>query len=150
VFGVTLPEDVTELFNKNSSAIASPSSYLISVNYIPSNITSIGKEAFTYCSNLNSIIIPEGITHIKDWAFRYNYKLTSITLPTTIEYLGWRFLSHNGVKTIICKATTAPTINESAFFFSSGGTFYYPKGSDYSSILESSTFKNSGWTGVEI
>jgi hypothetical protein len=41
---------------------------LTSIN-IPEGVTSIGKEAFYWCSSLTSINIPEGVTSIGEYAF---------------------------------------------------------------------------------
>ena len=43
-------------------------------------ITSIGENAFYYCSSLTSIDIPSGVTSIGSFAFQYCISLTSITV----------------------------------------------------------------------
>ncbi|MDO5149745.1 MAG: leucine-rich repeat protein [Oscillospiraceae bacterium] len=48
-------------------------------------VTSIGREAFAYNTNLTDITIPEGITIIKNSAFYYCTDLTSVTLPDGIK-----------------------------------------------------------------
>ncbi|MGN0466269.1 MAG: leucine-rich repeat protein [Lachnospiraceae bacterium] len=52
--------------------------------YLSDGITSIGEEAFVYCTNLKQISIPETVTSIGKWAFAYCYNLKSITLPKNI------------------------------------------------------------------
>lgn len=52
---------------------------------IPENVTSIGAEAFSYCTNLTSIVIPDGVTTIGDYAFSNCDNLTSVTLPQGLE-----------------------------------------------------------------
>ena len=36
---------------------------------LPAGVTSIGEDAFRYCTALTSIDIPEGVTSIGSWAF---------------------------------------------------------------------------------
>lgn len=51
---------------------------------IPDGVTSIGGEAFGYCSSLSSITIPDGVTSIGGDAFFYCSSLTSITIPDSV------------------------------------------------------------------
>ena len=43
----------------------------------------IGKNAFTRCTNLATVTLQEGVKEIDDYAFSYS-KLTSLTLPSTV------------------------------------------------------------------
>ena len=54
---------------------------------IPNGVTSIGYEAFYRCSNLTSITIPDGVTRIDSNAFQYCRSLTSITIPDSVTYI---------------------------------------------------------------
>ena len=51
---------------------------------IPSSVTSIGDEAFSYCTGLTSVTIPNSVTSIGDWAFDGCTGLTSITIPNSV------------------------------------------------------------------
>ena len=55
---------------------------------IPNNVTSIGNDAFEYCSGLTSIEIPSSVTSIGDYAFRYCSGLTSIEVPNSVVSIG--------------------------------------------------------------
>ena len=50
---------------------------------IPDGVTSIGRNAFQWCSELRSVRIPEGVTSIEEDAFVYAYGLRSVSLPET-------------------------------------------------------------------
>ena len=55
---------------------------------IPAGVTSIGQQAFAYCTNLTSVIIPSGVITIGDDAFYDNTSLTTVTIPASVTSLG--------------------------------------------------------------
>jgi len=58
------------------------------VKYKLYNKTTIGTNAFKWCSNLTSVTIPNGVTTIGDSAFYGCTGLTSVSLPNTITSIG--------------------------------------------------------------
>lgn len=54
---------------------------------LPDGLTTIEKEAFSYCSKLTEITIPQSVTNIGEYAFRYCTSLTEITIPDGITNL---------------------------------------------------------------
>ncbi len=68
---------------------------------IEPGVTSIGLQAFYYCSNLTSITIPSGLTSIGEMAFFYCSALTSVTIPNSVISIGnFAFGSCTGLKSI--------------------------------------------------
>src|ERR1035441_10299762 len=55
---------------------------------IPDSVTSIGYAAFSVCSNLASVTISEGVTSIGELAFATCTSLTNVTIPHTVTSIG--------------------------------------------------------------
>jgi len=59
---------------------------------IPEGVTSIGREAFYYCSNLKEITLPSTLETISTYAFYNCNGLSSITLPENLSFIDyWAF-----------------------------------------------------------
>ena len=67
---------------------------------LPSTIRSIGKFAFSYCTQLEQISIPEGVTEISQAAFLGCEKITDIKLPSTLKTIGESAFGGLGIKSI--------------------------------------------------
>ena len=52
------------------------------------SVTSIGDNAFCYCSGLTSVTIPNSVTSIGGAAFCYCSGLTSVTIPNSVTSIG--------------------------------------------------------------
>ena len=61
---------------------------LIKSVIIPSSVTSIGERAFGSCQGLTSITIPSSVTSIDGWAFSGLMSLTSVTIQANIANFG--------------------------------------------------------------
>jgi len=57
---------------------------------IPNSVTSIGFSAFNGCSGLASVTIPDGVTSIGEWAFYGCESLTGISIPNSVTSIGER------------------------------------------------------------
>ena len=55
---------------------------------IPNSVTRIDWCAFYWCTGLTSITIPSGVTSIDHYAFENCTSLTSITIPDSVRYIG--------------------------------------------------------------
>jgi hypothetical protein len=55
---------------------------------LPPTLTSIGRNAFSGCRYLTSVIIPNSVTSIGDLAFAWCSGLTSVTIPDSVSSVG--------------------------------------------------------------
>ena len=55
---------------------------------IPDSVTSIGGNAFVYCSKIKSVTIPDSVTSIGDGAFYSCHRLASINIPDSVTSIG--------------------------------------------------------------
>ncbi len=52
------------------------------------DVTSIGFEAFAYCTSLTSVTIPSSVVSISEWAFYECTSLTSVIIPDSVTSIG--------------------------------------------------------------
>ena len=102
---VTIPESVT--YNGNTYSVTSIGddafyfcSGLTSVT-IGNSVTSIGSSAFSHCSGLTSVTIPNSVTSIGSYAFCLCDDLTSVTIPNSVTSIGEFAFSHCSGLTLI-------------------------------------------------
>ena len=76
---------VSQVGGESESPGAFEGTAITSVIFLaPSNITSIGNYAFTYCYALTSVTIPDSVTTIRQYAFRQCTALTSVIIPDSV------------------------------------------------------------------
>ena len=78
-------------------------------------VTSIGDDAFDYCTSLTSITIPNSVTSIGQFAFSGCKSLTSITIPNSVTTIGNYAFSSCSSLTSITIPNSVTTIGEGAF-----------------------------------
>ena len=94
----------------------------VSYNNNVYSVTSIGGEAFSYCTGLTSIVIPNSVTRIGGGAFRYCSGLTSIEIPNSVTSIGnSAFYGCTGLTSVEIP-NSVTSIEDDAFYKCSGLT----------------------------
>ena len=83
---------------------------------IPESVTDIGQYAFSNCGRLTSITIPEGVTRILDKAFYGCGGLTGISLPDSVRKIGSEAFSGCGSLTGITLPARLNSLGENVFY----------------------------------
>ncbi len=83
---------------------------------LPENISSIGKEAFSYCTALQNVIIPEGVSSIADHMFCFCENLENVVIPENVTSIeAGAFASCDKLKNIVIPEGIT-SIGTQAFF----------------------------------
>ena len=113
-------ETMTSLIDVDLSGITNTSGVnfedkdnLLRIN-LPTNLTSIGKNAFSGCESLLEIVIPKGVISIGDWAFSSCYDLISVKIPNTVTSIGGYCFGWCNFKSIVIPESVT-YIGEDAF-----------------------------------
>ena len=128
-YGVLYNKDMTRL-------IKCPPKSGITEYTIPSTVTEISDDAFSYCTDLEIIHIPDGVTYIGSCAFNGCSSLTSVEMPNSVTYLGeYAFYKCSNMENVIiseniavlkdytfsdCISLTEVTVPESVTLFEVG------------------------------
>ena len=91
-------------------------------NGVTCSVTSIGDEAFLYCSELTSIVIPNSVTSIGINAFLGCTGLTSIEIPDSVTSIGGCAFDHCSGLTNVEIPNSVTSIGNTAFYYCSGLT----------------------------
>ena len=86
------------------------------------SVTSIGDEAFYFCTGLTSITIPSSVTNIEYHAFIYCRGLTSITIPESVTSIGSGAFGGCTGLTSITIPSSVTSIGSQAFYQCTGLT----------------------------
>ena len=118
----------------------------VTYNETEYSVTSIGREAFFCCSEMNSITIPNSVTTIEFCAFIYCNGLTSINIPNSVTTIGdGAFSSCIGLNSIRIP-NSVTSISNAAFRYSNltsiivdEGNTKYDSRSNCNAIIETSS-----------
>lgn len=124
-------------------------SQLVSVENIPSTVTSIALGAFYNCSALTSITIPSTVTSIASYAFAECSALTTVNLVDGLQTIGTDAFRESGLTSIIIPATVT-SIGIGAFYNCQSLTIVDLANATGITIINPSTFEQSGLTSITI
>ena len=105
--------EVTSGDIKYSGEITIPNT--ITYNDKVHNVTSIGNEAFQYCSNLTSVTIPNSVTSIGSSAFYDCSNLTAVNIPNSVTSIAFYAFSGCSSLTAVTIGNMVKNISSSAF-----------------------------------
>ena len=86
------------------------------------SVTSIGNDAFSYCTDLTSVTIGNSVTNIGDYAFYDCSGLTSVTIPNSVTSIGRSAFSYCAGLTSVTIPNSVTSIGERAFSYCAGLT----------------------------
>ena len=123
---------------------------LTSIN-IPNSVTSIGWSAFYGCTGLTSIMIPNSIMIINEYAFQDCTRLTSITIPSSVTVIGGEAFYNCTGLTSITIPSSVTSIGFYAFYGCTGLTSITFAENSQLTIIGASAFYNcTGLTSITI
>ena len=100
--------------NYVSGDVVIPSS--VTNNGTTYSVTSIGDDAFYYCSGLTSVTIPNSVTSIGNYAFYYCSGLTSVTFPNSVTSIGNSAFYNCSGLTSVTIPNSVTSIGDRAFY----------------------------------
>ena len=114
---------------------------------LPNSIARIGDSAFSYCRSLTSVTIPNSVTSIGDCAFEICGSLTSVTIPDSVKSIGdYAFNGCYSLINIIVDNGNIKYSSENGVLFNKGKTklIQYPAGNTRTSYNIPNTVKSIG------
>lgn len=93
---------------------------------LPDNLPNIPSNAFYGCSSLESINIPSKATYLGNQVFGDCIKLSTIEIPEGLSVIySQAFVGCTSLSKVICRATTPPTLDKTAFDGTSSSKILY-------------------------
>ncbi len=118
-YGYSASNQYSAILRHSSDADGRNRVYQNAVNKleIGDSVTSIGRNAFSYCYSLASITIPDSVTNIDSNAFQACTALTSITIPDSVTSIGSSAFQNCSILTSITIPDSVTSIAATAFSY---------------------------------
>lgn len=85
------------------------------IDQLPETLTSVGRAAFLGCNFGEDLILPPNLNIIQEYAF-CGLDIQKLVIPSTVEYIAPSAFSEcYSLSTMICESTTPPTISNNTF-----------------------------------
>ena len=122
ITSITIPSGVSEIYKETFNSMSN----LVEVIFASgSNLTTIGKDAFSWNGDLTTIVFPDTLTSIGTSAFLYNSSLISVIIPSNVTNIGdSAFLGCSSLTAAVIHMTTTE-VGDSAFDNCRNLTIYY-------------------------
>ena len=111
----TNPAEV-EVYNAISSITTANIPATVTYQETTYDVTSIGAQAFSFCSSLTSIDIPNSVTSIGDYVFSGCSSLTSVTISNSVTSIGRSAFQNCSSLTSITIPNSVTSIGNSTFY----------------------------------
>lgn len=115
---------------------------------IPNSVTRIGLQAFRYCYGLTTVSIPESVTIIDDMAFFACTRMASVTIPESVTSIGQSAFYSCSALTSVVIPNSVTTIKEVAFSNCSSLTSIIVENGNSSYISEDGVLFNNNKTSL--
>jgi len=102
------------LFDKNQTTLIQYPGGLVGSYTIPNSVTSIGLDAFFFCTSLTSVAIPNSVTNIGNGAFAHS-SLTSVTIPDSVTNISEGAFANTSLSSIVIP-NSVTSIELAAFY----------------------------------
>ena len=114
---------------------------------VPNTVTSIGDNAFKYCSGLTAITIPNSVTSINENAFYNCSGLTALAIPSSVTSIGDNSFYNCSGLTSLAIPSSVTSIGNNAFYNCSGltsitvdaGNSVYDSRDNCNAVIETAT-----------
>jgi hypothetical protein len=105
-----------EVYDANDSITTVNIPAIVTYNGINYSVTSIGAQAFSFCSSLTFVTIPNRVTSIEDYVFSGCSSLTSVTISNSVTSIGISAFQNCSSLTSVTIPNTVTSIGNSTFY----------------------------------
>lgn len=127
------------ILNEDRSVIKYMSTDLTGDFTVPESVSTIGPNAFRFCSNLSSLVLPEGVEQIGENAFGSCTSLKTVHVPASVSSFGSSAFYESNIEKVYYNTSAPVAANKNLFSQDcyNNATLYIPKGTTGKFLLTS-------------